>query len=448
MTHARNLSNRSTDFVSVKDFGAVGDGTTDDTAAIAAAWSASKYITFPAGTYKVSSLPNFASNGARIETVGKVTINYTGAGNGLTVDSGSGAGVKNYDIQIGPMTIVGSASAQNGVYIRGITHSVFKRLRPINFPLSAMRCEFMVSNSFEEFCYSGNEAGITVATAKGIILEKRNAGEQSSDCTFINPIIEGTTGDGIYGPEAAQCTFIGGTSEGNGAGGGAGAVYLGVNSFGNTFIGLDMESNGKAADATSYQVKNYGLRNKFITPFCDSTISGLFWAAGGNSLSIEGGQIADLKIDAGVRNTNTLGVAYTGTITDNGTDTRRIQEFYIVTNATLADSQITFGTWTPTATNLTSSTTAVLTGSYQKVGRMVYFTIYVTATGGGNTTASSANFSAPFSQLSSAPGTSTTANNGTAAGIGNNAIFSNLIYCQNWAAQATMIVSGSYLTAS
>jgi hypothetical protein len=37
MTHARNLSNRGTDFVSVKDFGAVGDGVTDDGPAIAAA---------------------------------------------------------------------------------------------------------------------------------------------------------------------------------------------------------------------------------------------------------------------------------------------------------------------------------------------------------------------------------------------------------------------------
>ena len=55
MTHARNLSNRSTDFVSVKDYGAVGDGVTDDTAAIQAALTASINIVFPAGTYKVAS---------------------------------------------------------------------------------------------------------------------------------------------------------------------------------------------------------------------------------------------------------------------------------------------------------------------------------------------------------------------------------------------------------
>jgi len=54
MTNARNLANRSTDFVSVRDFGARGDGVTDDTAAIVAAHTASKCVDYPPGRYLVT----------------------------------------------------------------------------------------------------------------------------------------------------------------------------------------------------------------------------------------------------------------------------------------------------------------------------------------------------------------------------------------------------------
>lgn len=48
--------------VSVKDFGAVGDGVADDTAAIQAALDASKNVLFPAGTYKISASLIFKNN--------------------------------------------------------------------------------------------------------------------------------------------------------------------------------------------------------------------------------------------------------------------------------------------------------------------------------------------------------------------------------------------------
>jgi hypothetical protein len=56
-TTARTLANRFADVVNVKDFGAVGDGVADDTAAIQAAVAASggKTIFFPTGTYIVNN---------------------------------------------------------------------------------------------------------------------------------------------------------------------------------------------------------------------------------------------------------------------------------------------------------------------------------------------------------------------------------------------------------
>ena len=58
-TTARTLANRFADVVNVKDFGAVGDGVTDDTAAIQAAYNSSgtkaSIIFWPKGEYKTSS---------------------------------------------------------------------------------------------------------------------------------------------------------------------------------------------------------------------------------------------------------------------------------------------------------------------------------------------------------------------------------------------------------
>lgn len=75
--------------VSVRDYGAVGNGSTDDTAAIAAAYTAAagKPLLFPAGTYKVTALPALV-DGDRLIGVGPhdSEIVYAGTGTllGLT----------------------------------------------------------------------------------------------------------------------------------------------------------------------------------------------------------------------------------------------------------------------------------------------------------------------------------------------------------------------------
>lgn len=50
----RTMQDKAREWVSVKDFGAVGDGVTDDTAACAAAIATGKSVYWPQGTYKVS----------------------------------------------------------------------------------------------------------------------------------------------------------------------------------------------------------------------------------------------------------------------------------------------------------------------------------------------------------------------------------------------------------
>lgn len=70
----RTLANKLLEFVSVKDFGAVGDGTTDDTAAFQAAFNASASIYVPSGTYRLTATL----------TVTNKSFNLVGAGKGAT----------------------------------------------------------------------------------------------------------------------------------------------------------------------------------------------------------------------------------------------------------------------------------------------------------------------------------------------------------------------------
>ena len=78
---ARTVDAKLKDTVSVKDFGAVGDGVTDDTVAIQAALNASSNIYLPSGTYKTTAPLLLNSNniitGAGISSVIKNTTNLS-----------------------------------------------------------------------------------------------------------------------------------------------------------------------------------------------------------------------------------------------------------------------------------------------------------------------------------------------------------------------------------
>jgi hypothetical protein len=62
----RTWTSKMSDFISVMDFGAVGDGTTDDTAAVQAAIDSARSIYFPPGTYSVSALTLASADSMRL----------------------------------------------------------------------------------------------------------------------------------------------------------------------------------------------------------------------------------------------------------------------------------------------------------------------------------------------------------------------------------------------
>ena len=93
--------------VSVKDFGAVGDGVTDDTAAIQAALDAHANVFFPPGAYVITSTLTSPVFGQCLLGPGNLyapaTIQYAGSGTAIEF-----AGSVNY------------AKMQDGIYIKGV----------------------------------------------------------------------------------------------------------------------------------------------------------------------------------------------------------------------------------------------------------------------------------------------------------------------------------------
>lgn len=107
---ARTVQAKLRDTVSVKDFGAVGDGVTDDTAAIQAAINSGNSLIFPTGTYLANNLTGTTS-GQCLRAIGNVTIakNANGA---LLTHSGS-------YVEIDGIQFIGTGYTGDNVVISG-----------------------------------------------------------------------------------------------------------------------------------------------------------------------------------------------------------------------------------------------------------------------------------------------------------------------------------------
>jgi hypothetical protein len=143
----RSIAEKLADIVSVKDFGAVGDGVTDDTAALAAAVAAGREVFFPAGNYLIS--PSAFS--------GLLSLKLRGCGRDVTkitlASTGTALTFSNCQwLQVSDLTIQAIGTAQalaNAIGVQldtGTGNSLIERVNFVGFSLDGLRMVGLVGN--------------------------------------------------------------------------------------------------------------------------------------------------------------------------------------------------------------------------------------------------------------------------------------------------------------
>jgi len=109
-----NLNTKVSEIISVKDFGAVGDGVADDTTAIQAAVNNGKTVFFPSGTYKMNSGVHLSSNNI-IVCDGGVTFNISNTASQTNAFYGTGTFGTTYSLTANAVKGATSLSVTAGV---------------------------------------------------------------------------------------------------------------------------------------------------------------------------------------------------------------------------------------------------------------------------------------------------------------------------------------------
>lgn len=206
-------------------------------------------IVFTTGTFKHASPLVIDWTGARVAFVGKVTLQFTGAGaHAVTIDGGAATGAI-FDVQfgVGNPPIIAAPTATSGMFVRAVGQNSKIELQCSGALTRALLVNFAVCVDFKVSC-SNNWLPLSPVPVNGIQLDARGAGELVSACRFYC-VIEGMSGDGVVSTAAQLCVFEG-TSEGNT---GSGYVESGL-SQSNTLLNMDNEANGGA----DYRLGGFG----------------------------------------------------------------------------------------------------------------------------------------------------------------------------------------------
>jgi hypothetical protein len=191
---ARSAASKFGETVSVKDFGAVGDGTTDDTAAIQAAVTAASQVYFPAGTYKCDGVVTLDSNsnlfGAGREATKIVRNGTNTATQGVLYAESGSASTYIENITVRDMTLDGQVSTLGFSEFRhlasfnGVRNAVIERVNFVGFRGDGLYLGSGISGATErhninvvvrDCLFDGvnkdNRNGISVIDVDGLVID-------------------------------------------------------------------------------------------------------------------------------------------------------------------------------------------------------------------------------------------------------------------------------------
>jgi len=270
--------------VSVQDFGAKGDGTTDDTLAIQAAIDALSQagvggtVLLPAGAYKITqNLSITWPNSTNQDTPGRITMQGEGAdisyiydyrsnasattGGAITIDFTAGYANKFFTMSFGGFSLIKKFNATSydtvtstytigagtGLYIKNVASiGEFKNIRVIgyNIGVNLVDCLGVIINDFNV-----QLADLGFVVAKSIFSEPTSMQFNSctlAGCKSLAYLIQGGGPIAFNGGVIESCGVMSGSSQGV-----SGGIYYEATAFLPTQLVVDgvfFENNGGAAD--------------------------------------------------------------------------------------------------------------------------------------------------------------------------------------------------------
>jgi hypothetical protein len=228
----RTVQAKLRESVSVKDFGATGDGVTDDTAAIVLALAASKSVYFPAGTYLCSSIVfNVSGKSGRniqgastTETIFKATVSATNFFQ-ITGNYNQFNTFENFSIDMSLMT---NAGTSRGLYLKQTFGNSFRNVNVINSGnlMRTLYCDVGTYTTVFDNCDFGSTTGIiqlqgislsdavTTVTLIGCSFGQCIA-DQVVAATFLQPVVQGALNKFVLS-NVSGLSIVGGDIEGTG----------------------------------------------------------------------------------------------------------------------------------------------------------------------------------------------------------------------------------------